>query len=121
MGGVALRQRLPPVLRRRNYALLFVALLAMGLGSQMVAVAVGWQVYAIHRSAFDLGLIGLAEFVPLPLLALPAGQLADRLPRGAIVAGSRLAGAAGGGPRALGTLAGAHQPWALLALAALTR
>ena len=47
----------------------------------MVAVAVGWQVYAIHRSAFDLGLIGLAEFVPLPLLALPAGQIADRLPR----------------------------------------
>ena len=29
-----------------------------GLGGQIVAVAVGWQVYAIHRSAFDLGLIG---------------------------------------------------------------
>ncbi len=46
----------------------------------MVEVAVGWQVYAIHRSAFDLGLIGLAEFVPLLVLALPAGHLADRLP-----------------------------------------
>src|SRR4051794_8898877 len=88
MGGVALRQRLPPVPRRRNYALLFVALLAMGLGSQMVAVAVGWQVYAIHRSAFDLGLIGLLEFIPLPLLALPAGHLADRFSRRAVFATS---------------------------------
>jgi len=76
-----LASRLPPVLRRRDYARLWVALLAMGLGSQMIAVAVGWQVYAIHRSALDLGLIGLAEFVPLPLLALPAGQLADRFSR----------------------------------------
>jgi hypothetical protein len=43
-------------------------------------------VYAIHRNPFDLGLIGLAEFVPLPILALPAGQLADRLPRRLVVA-----------------------------------
>jgi MFS family permease len=77
---------IPPVLRRRNYARLFVALLSMGIGSQMVAVAVGWQVYAIHRSAFDLGLIGLVEFVPLPLLALPAGHLADRFSRRTVFA-----------------------------------
>jgi MFS family permease len=75
------RRHLPPVLHRRDYTRLFVALLAMGLGSQIVVVAVGWQVYAIHHSAFDLGLIGLFEFAPLPILALPAGQLADRIPR----------------------------------------
>jgi MFS family permease len=83
-----LRRHLPPVLHRRNYALLFVALLAMGLGSQMVAVAVGWQVYAIHHSAFDLGLIGLFEFLPLPILALPAGHLADRFSRRSVFAAS---------------------------------
>jgi MFS family permease len=83
-----LRRHLPPVLHRRDYALLVAALLAMGLGSQMVAVAVGWQVYAIHHSAFDLGLIGLAEFVPLPILALPAGHLADRFSRRAVFAAS---------------------------------
>jgi MFS family permease len=83
-----LRRHLPPVLHRRNYALLVAALLAMGLGSQMVAVAVGWQVYAIHHSAFDLGLIGLAEFVPLPILALPAGHLADRFSRRAVFGAS---------------------------------
>jgi MFS family permease len=58
----------------------------MRFAENMVAVAVGWQVYAIRRSPLDLGLIGLAEFVPLPLLALPAGQLADRLPRKLIAA-----------------------------------
>src|SRR6186997_377254 len=47
----------------------------------MAVVAIGWQVYSISGSALDLGLIGLAEFLPLLLLALPAGQLADRLPR----------------------------------------
>src|SRR5438876_1120333 len=42
----------------------------------MVAVAVGWQVYDIHRDPFDLGLIGLVELVPLLLFALPAGLVA---------------------------------------------
>jgi MFS family permease len=82
------RRHLPPVLHRRDYARLFVALLAMGLGSQIVVVAVGWQVYAIHHSAFDLGLIGLFEFLPLPILALPAGHLADRFSRRAVFAAS---------------------------------
>src|SRR5919206_5136418 len=73
--------RLPPALRLRDFRLLIAAMLGMGLAGQMVDVAIGWQVYAIHRHALDLGLIGLAEFLPLPLLALPAGHLADRVPR----------------------------------------
>ena len=52
----------------------------------MLAVAIGWQVYAIHRNPLDLGLVGLMEFLPLPILALPAGQIADRLPRRAVTA-----------------------------------
>ncbi len=52
--------RVPPALRHRDFALLWVASLAMGLGSQMAAVITGWQVYDIRQSAFDLGLIGLA-------------------------------------------------------------
>src|SRR5437763_9378299 len=83
-----MRERLPPVLQQRDYALMWSTLLVTALGTQMIAVAVGWQVYGLHRSAFDLGLIGLAEFVPLPLLALPAGHLADRFSRRLVVAGS---------------------------------
>src|SRR5207237_5905338 len=115
-----LRQRLPLVLRRRNYALLFVALLAMGLGSQMVAVAVGWQVYAIHRSAFDLGLIGLAEFVPLPLLALPAGQLADRFSRRSVFAASLALNVAVTLGLLVVSVTASHVLWPFLVLATAT-
>ena len=47
----------------------------------MSFVAIGWQVYAVRGDPLDLGLVGLAMFVPLPLLALPAGHWADRYPR----------------------------------------
>ena len=53
----------------------------MGFAREMVLVAVGWQVYGISRNPLHLGLVGLAEFLPLPLLALPAGAIADRLSR----------------------------------------
>src|SRR3954471_20655502 len=81
-------ERLPPPLRHRDYAFLWVAMLAEGLGAQMATVAVGWQVFEIRHSPLDLGLIGLAEFAPLPILALPAGHLADRFPRRLIFAGA---------------------------------
>ena len=81
-----MKHRLPPALRLRSFALLWSASLATGLATQMVAVAVGWQVYAIHHDPLDLGLVGLAEFAPLPLLALPAGQLVDRVSRRVLAA-----------------------------------
>ena len=58
----------------------------MRFAENMIAVAVGWQVYAIHKNPLDLGLVGLCEFLPLPILALPAGNLADRMPRRLIAA-----------------------------------
>jgi MFS family permease len=74
-------KRLGPALGERNFALLWLALLGQGVSVQMLEVAIGWEVYSQHNSALDLGWIGLAEFIPMFLLALPAGQLADRLPR----------------------------------------
>jgi MFS family permease len=108
---------LPEPLRHRDYALLVCALVGMGFGSQMVAVAIGWQVYEIHRSAFDLGLIGLAEFVPLPLLALPAGHLADRLSRKLVFAGSLALLMVVTALLVVVTVAGASELWPFLALA----
>jgi MFS family permease len=67
--------------RHRDFALFWVALVAEALALQMAIVAIGWQVYSIRENPLDLGLIGLAEFLPLLLLALPAGHLADRIPR----------------------------------------
>jgi MFS family permease len=76
----------------RDFRLWWLAVLCMWLALQMLEVAIGWEVYAQHGSALDLGWIGLAEFVPMFVLALPAGQLADRAPRRLVFAGSLLIG-----------------------------
>ena len=68
-------------LRIRDYRLFWLSSVATGLALSMSQVAIGWQVYELSGDPLDLGLVGLAEFLPLPLLALPAGHLADRLPR----------------------------------------
>src|SRR5271165_4781144 len=49
--------------------------------TEMQAVAVAWQVYALTHRPLDLGLVGLAQFLPGILLFLVAGQTADRFPR----------------------------------------
>ena len=53
--------------------------------SQIGAVAVGWQVYALTNSAFDLGMIGLVQFVPTAVLVFVAGHVADRYERKRVV------------------------------------
>jgi MFS family permease len=55
-------------------------------GAQMLMVAVGWQMYDLTGSAWDLGLVGLYQFVPALLLTLVAGHVADRVHRGRIIA-----------------------------------
>ncbi len=62
------------------------ARLAGTTGNQMLMVAVGWQMYELTGSAWDLGLVGLFQFVPALLLTLVAGHVADRVHRGRIVA-----------------------------------
>jgi hypothetical protein len=74
-------RRLGPALGERDFALLWLALVGMGVSLQMLEVAIGWQVYSLSHSALDLGWIGLAEFLPMFVLALPAGNLADHFPR----------------------------------------
>src|SRR4051794_5413118 len=51
------------------------------IGAQMQSVAVGWELYERTRSGTALGLGGLAQFLPVLLLALPAGHPADRYSR----------------------------------------
>ena len=95
-------------------------MVATGLAVEMSFVAIGWQVYAIHSNPLDLGLIGLAMFIPLPLLALPAGHLADRFPRRTILAlATALDTAVMLGLLAV-TGAGAEQTWPFYLLAFAT-
>jgi MFS family permease len=73
------------LLRQPGFVAFWFARISAGLGFQMLSVAVGWQIYAITGRAFDLGLIGLVQFAPSLLLALPAGHVADLFDRRRIV------------------------------------
>lgn len=72
--------------RQRAFMRMWLARLFGTTGNQMLMVAVGWQMYELTGSAWDLGLVGLYQFVPALLLTLAAGHVADRLHRGRIVA-----------------------------------
>lgn len=60
------------------------------LAWQMLAVAVGWQTYAVTRDPLALGMVGLVQFLPFFLLVLPAGQLADRADKRHVLIGAYL-------------------------------
>src|SRR5207245_5341788 len=65
------------VLRNRDFSLYLIARFIAALGSQMLTVAVGWELYERTGSALKLGLVGLTQVAPMVLLLLPAGHVAD--------------------------------------------
>src|SRR5438067_1324135 len=73
------------VLRNRNVSFYLSSRFLGTLAVQMQSVAIGWQVYQITHSLFDLGLIGLAQFAPFLALILWAGHVADTHNRRTIV------------------------------------
>ena len=78
----------PPSLRlieQRPFVLFWLARLAATTGYQMLALLIGWKIYALTGSAFDLGLVGLIQFVPAVVLTLLIGHAADRYDRRTIV------------------------------------
>jgi MFS family permease len=73
------------LLKQRDYLLFWSARWSGGFAAQIESVALGWQMYALARrtlsveqSALLVGMLGLAAFVPVFLLTLPAGEAADR-------------------------------------------
>src|SRR3954470_14503155 len=71
-------------LRILNFRWFIYSLLAMTVATQIQAVVVAWQIYALTHDPLSLGLIGLAEAIPFIGFALPAGHVADRSRRLAI-------------------------------------
>ena len=78
MGGFA-------ALAHRDFTLFLIAKFATSVASQMLVVAVGWQVYQMTGRLMDLGLIGLSQFLPFVALALFAGHAADRFDRRRVI------------------------------------
>ena len=75
-----------PLLRQPDFRRFWAMRLAGTAAGQMLLVALGWQMYELTGSAWDLGLVGLAQFVPALLLALPAGHQVDRRDRRKLLA-----------------------------------
>ena len=75
-----------PLLQQAEFRRFLLSRLAGTAASQMLLVALGWQMYDLTGSAWDLGLVGLAQFVPALLLALPAGHQVDQSDRRNVLA-----------------------------------
>jgi MFS family permease len=86
-------QRTPPLapFRSRDFSLLWFGSFVSQAGSQMQVVAVSWQVYELTKNPLALGAIGVARIVPLVLLALGSGVLADALDRRKLMLFSQIA------------------------------
>ncbi len=67
----------------RNY---WASRFLLTFATQVVSVAVGWQIYDLTRDPFDLGLVGIVQFLPSLLLVLVTGVVADRFGRRRIMA-----------------------------------
>ena len=70
-----------PLLEYRSFQFLWSFRIVETLALQMMMVAIGWQMYDITHSAYDLGLVGLFQFLPSLALTLVVGQVADRFDR----------------------------------------
>lgn len=70
-----------PVFAFPSFRYFFLSRMATTMSNQMLMVIVAWQMYDITHSAYDLGMVGLAQFVPALALCLVTGQVADRYDR----------------------------------------
>lgn len=73
------------IFKNRDYLFYLVARFLASFGQQMLTVAIGWDLYERTNSKMALGLIGLFQFLPMVLMTLPAGHVADRYDRRNVV------------------------------------
>ncbi|HSB42538.1 MAG TPA: MFS transporter [Methylomirabilota bacterium] len=107
------------LLRHPPFALLSSARVLASVGFQMLGVAVGWQLYELTGRALDLGWVGLVQFVPMVLLTLVVGQVADRCDRRRIVVACEVVKAAAAAALAAASLGGWQSRASILALVAV--
>ncbi len=104
------------VLRHKPFASFLFARVSSSIAFQMQGVAVGWQIYALTGSAFYLGLVGLVQFLPMFLLTLVAGHVADRYDRRMIVRLCQIVEGLAAGALAFCTFAGWQSKESILAI-----
>jgi MFS family permease len=81
-------ERLPgpyAILRNRDFLFYLTGRFIASFGQQMLAVAVGWEIYERTGSSLALGLVGLTSFLPMVVMTLPAGHVADTRERKKVI------------------------------------
>lgn len=105
--------------RHRNYRLFFSGQAISLIGTWMQSVALSWLLYRLTGSSLELGLLGFASQIPVFLLSLGGGVLADRLDRHRLLVGTQVASMIQASILAGLTLAGHIATWHLYVLATL--
>jgi MFS family permease len=103
----------------RDYRLLVLGGLVSGVGTQVTLVALPFQVFVLTRSSFLVGLLGLVELVPLVVVALLGGTLADRMDRRRLLLVAQLVQAGTSLCLVLGAIAGSPPVAVLYLIAAV--
>jgi MFS family permease len=96
----------PTLIEHRSFVAYWCARTSTNGAYQMQAVAVGWQIYALTGSAFDLGLVGLVQFFPVVVLGVLIGHIADRYDRRVVVGTCQIVKALAAAAFAVGTIGG---------------
>lgn len=104
-------------LRHRNFRLYVAGQVVSLTGTWMQSVAQGWLMHRLTGSAFWLGLLGFAQFLPVMLLSLWAGAVIDRMDRRRLLAVTQGAFLAQAVALAVLVGTGTVRPWMVLALA----
>src|ERR1700736_1965070 len=73
------------LLTHRSFLFFLLSRSLSRFSSQIGAVAIGWQIYDLTGSGFELGMVGLVQFLPTALLVFVAGHAADRYQRKRVV------------------------------------
>jgi MFS family permease len=106
-----------PLLHHKPLALFLCGRVTSSVAFQMMGVAVGWQMYSLTGSAWYLGLVGLAQFLPMFLLTLVVGHVADRFDRRTIARVCQTVEGLATGVLALGSFSGWQSKESILAIA----
>ena len=104
------------ILRHKPFAFFWFARGFTSIAFQIQGVAVGWQVYALTGSPFYLGLVGLAQFLPMFLLTLAVGHVADRYDRRLVVRLCQIVEGLAAAVLALGSFSGWQSKESILAV-----
>src|SRR6185503_47005 len=104
-------------LRHRNFRLFWIGQIVSLVGTWMQSVAQGWLMHRLTDSAFMLGVLGFAQFLPIMLLSLWAGAIVDSVDKRKLILLTQTLSLVHAGALALLVTLGVVQPWMVIVLA----